>query len=250
MRLLTVLAALIAAVVPTTADDTGKRAALLAGFPGQFVFEGNDVVFADGTRIVWDDGKARSAEELIASPDVEDMFHYVYPLAAAGEMTPEKDFDPGRVRNEAFFKAIYGASAGAVDDHVVGVPWLGGSVHVTTVLGIDQRIAEIAAGMTGELADYGRNPGGGFNWRVIAGTSQLSVHSFGAAFDINVDYSDYWRWGDVNADPIAFKNRIPLAVVALFEAQGFIWGGRWYHYDTMHFEYRPELIAYAKAMAN
>ena len=26
------------------------------------------------------------------------------------------------------------------------------------------------------------------------------------------------------------------------EAEGFIWGGRWYHYDTMHFEYRPELL--------
>ena len=23
---------------------------------------------------------------------------------------------------------------------------------------------------------------------------------------------------------------------------GAIWGGRWFHYDTMHFEYRPELI--------
>jgi hypothetical protein len=23
---------------------------------------------------------------------------------------------------------------------------------------------------------------------------------------------------------------------------GFIWGGYWYHYDTMHFEYRPELL--------
>jgi len=22
----------------------------------------------------------------------------------------------------------------------------------------------------------------------------------------------------------------------------FIWGGRWYHFDTMHFEYRPELL--------
>jgi hypothetical protein len=28
-----------------------------------------------------------------------------------------------------------------------------------------------------------------------------------------------------------------------FEAEGFIWGGRWYHYDTMHFEYRPELLS-------
>ena len=28
----------------------------------------------------------------------------------------------------------------------------------------------------------------------------------------------------------------------IFEKHGFIWGGRWYHYDTMHFEYRPELV--------
>ena len=27
-----------------------------------------------------------------------------------------------------------------------------------------------------------------------------------------------------------------------FEKYGFIWGGKWYHFDTMHFEYRPELI--------
>ncbi|UJW87508.1 M15 family metallopeptidase [Devosia sp. SL43] len=250
MRLAICPLALLLLAIPATADDAAKRAALVAGYPDLFVFDGNDVVFPDGTRIVWDDGKARGAEELIASPDVEDMFHYVYPLAAAGALTPDRDFDPGRIRNENFFKAIYGASAGAVDDHVVSVPWLGGSARVTTLLDIDQRLAAVAAGMTGELVDYGRNPGGGFNWRVIAGTSQLSVHSFGAAFDINVDFSDYWRWAGVDADPIPFKNRIPLAVVALFEAEGFIWGGRWYHYDTMHFEYRPELIAYAKAMAD
>jgi peptidoglycan L-alanyl-D-glutamate endopeptidase CwlK len=250
MRLLILLMVSIAAVAPATADDAAKRAALLANYPGLFVFEGNDVVFPDGERIVWDDGKARSAEELIASPDVEDMFHYVYPLVAAGELTPDKDFDPGRVRNEAFFKAIYGESEGAVADHVVGVPWLGGSARVTTLLGIDQRLAAVEAGMTDALAQYGRKPGGGFVWRVIAGTTQLSVHSFGAAFDINVDFSDYWRWAGVKADPIPFKNRIPLEVVALFEAQGFIWGGRWYHYDTMHFEYRPELIAYARAVAD
>lgn len=28
----------------------------------------------------------------------------------------------------------------------------------------------------------------------------------------------------------------------IFEKYGFIWGGRWYHYDRMHFEYRPELF--------
>jgi D-alanyl-D-alanine carboxypeptidase len=31
--------------------------------------------------------------------------------------------------------------------------------------------------------------------------------------------------------------------VRIFEKQGFVWGGYWYHFDTMHFEYRPELLA-------
>jgi hypothetical protein len=30
--------------------------------------------------------------------------------------------------------------------------------------------------------------------------------------------------------------------VEVFERHGFIWGGKWNHYDTMHFEYRPELL--------
>ena len=40
----------------------------------------------------------------------------------------------------------------------------------------------------------------------------------------------------------AYKNRIPMEIVRIFEKHGFIWGGRWSHYDTMHFEYRPELL--------
>ena len=35
---------------------------------------------------------------------------------------------------------------------------------------------------------------------------------------------------------------MPQKIVDAFEAEGFVWGGRWYHYDTMHFEYRPELL--------
>ena len=32
------------------------------------------------------------------------------------------------------------------------------------------------------------------------------------------------------------------AVIDTFEKYGFIWGRKWYHYDAMHFEYRPELL--------
>ena len=119
--------------------------------------------------------------------------------------------------------------------------------------GIDDRLTKVSdalEAMPAELSRYGLKPGGGFVWRPIAGTDRLSVHSFGAAFDINVGFSDYWYNNRNRSDPkahIPFKNRIPLEIVELFEKNGFIWGGRWYHYDTMHFEYRPELLLYKKS---
>jgi hypothetical protein len=67
------------------------------------------------------------------------------------------------------------------------------------------------------------------------------MHAYGAAIDLNVKQSDYWSWQGRLADPV-WRNRMPYEIVKIFEKHGFIWGGRWYHYDTMHFEYRPELI--------
>ncbi|MBV8131284.1 MAG: M15 family metallopeptidase, partial [Alphaproteobacteria bacterium] len=67
-------------------------------------------------------------------------------------------------------------------------------------------------------------------------------HSWGAAIDINAAHADYWLWhgsGVIGAGPV---NRIPPEIVTIFERHGFIWGGKWSHYDTMHFEYRPELL--------
>ena len=56
-------------------------------------------------------------------------------------------------------------------------------------------------------------------------------------------HADYWRWAKGQAGgAIPYRNRIPLEIVEIFERHGFIWGGKWYHYDTMHFEYRPELL--------
>jgi hypothetical protein len=85
-----------------------------------------------------------------------------------------------------------------------------------------------------------------FNWRPVAGTDRLSAHSFGISIDINTGFSDYWRWAGGGPDPGEYRNRIPLEIVLAFEAEDFIWGGRWYHYDTMHFEYRPELRHYQR----
>lgn len=95
-----------------------------------------------------------------------------------------------------------------------------------------------------DLLEY-LNPASTFYWRKVRGANRQSAHSYGIAIDINTSFSDYWLWdneGICETDRIEYRNRIPLEIVQIFERHGFAWGGRWYHYDTMHFEYRPEIV--------
>jgi hypothetical protein len=90
-----------------------------------------------------------------------------------------------------------------------------------------------------------------WNWRNIAGTQSRSYHAYGAAVDLlpagyrtaNV----YWLWTAENnarwwTVPYSRRLHPPGKVIKAFEAYGFIWGGKWMFYDTMHFEYRPEIL--------
>jgi D-alanyl-D-alanine carboxypeptidase len=47
---------------------------------------------------------------------------------------------------------------------------------------------------------------------------------------------DWW------AIPYDQRLHPPMALVSAFEKQGFTWGGKWFFFDTMHFEYRPEIL--------
>ena len=224
-------------------DQAAAKAALLKAYPGLFTISGNMLTWHDGTKMIWDDGKQRTPAQLNESPDIEDMFDYVYPPASARALTPPVDFDPGRIRYKPFFEKLYGASAQVVSRQLVTVKWLpkfgNTAVRVTSRFGIAQRLGRISEGlqvMSPDMRRFGLRPGRGFNWRLVAGTQHLSMHAFGAAVDINVGYADYWRWHKSAGGRIPYRNRIPMAIVALFEKYGFIWGGRWYHYDTMHFE--------------
>jgi hypothetical protein len=52
----------------------------------------------------------------------------------------------------------------------------------------------------------------------------------------------YWLWNEPVGGRIPNRNKVPFEIVSIFEKHGFIWGGKWHHFDTMHFEYRPELF--------
>lgn len=91
----------------------------------------------------------------------------------------------------------------------------------------------------------------GWNWRTIADTKSRSYHSYGAAVDILPARDDglatYWLWSAESIKdwwniPYAKRRHPPEAVLEAFESQGFVWGGKWRLFDTMHFEYRPEIL--------
>jgi len=214
-------------------------------------FADNHLVFKDGSKMLWDDGvKNKSTSATLEKPDLKDMFIQKYTTGAM-KQPPAKNFDPGRVRNEAFFMKMYGGTQKEVAKNLTDITWcpklIGQKITVTKINGVDKRLMAISKELDEhpELKKYVINIGGTFTWRNISGTSRHSMHSFGMTIDINTKYSDYWQWACKCKNEGAaakYTNRIPQLIVDIFERNGFIWGGKWYHFDTMHFEYRPELI--------
>lgn len=95
-------------------------------------------------------------------------------------------------------------------------------------------------------------------WRVIANTTRKSFHSYGIAIDCLpkrlYGKQTYWSWAkskygdDWMLTPFSDRWMPPPKIVSAFEAEGFVWGGKWDVWDTMHFEYHPELIKFNKIL--
>ncbi len=227
-------------------DLNAKLDRLVAAYPD--FLSGHDdrrLTLRDGRTFALSDGRTdKSLAAMIAHPDIDDMFYAAYP-AGAEAAPPPPDFDPGRVRFEPLFDAMYGDCArGEVAPKLRGIDWLprhhGGRVAITRVNGIDKALAAVSAELDALPARdmHFLIPGSGtYSCRDVAGSTARSMHAWGAAIDIDSDAADYWRWSNAG-----WHNRVPIAIVRIFERHGFIWGGRWSHYDTMHFEYRPELL--------
>ncbi|MBN2553637.1 MAG: M15 family metallopeptidase [Spirochaetales bacterium] len=114
----------------------------------------------------------------------------------------------------------------------------------------DEEVQRFVAGLKG-LA--------GYNWREIAGTRSRSYHSYGIAVDLAPKSfggrHTYWRWALPHAEEwyaIPYERRwmVPQQIVRVFEKHGFVWGGKWFYFDTMHFEYRLEIFILAESRSS
>ncbi|MDX1923806.1 MAG: M15 family metallopeptidase [Rickettsiaceae bacterium] len=240
--------------------------------------DGNCLVFYDGSKM--DLGRiSENFDKKLNNPSLMDQISIPYlPGRVSEEFLATNKTDPGRFRYIPFFLKIYGASAVEVEKNLVEIDWMpkafGKNIElsshdthqqykilVTQANGVAKKFSNISASLDelnkdGKYTKYLENPGGTFLWRNIEGTNRLSAHSFGMTIDINVAFSSYWLWDmrannpnlnmqvnqlDMSKIP-RYKNQIPWEIIEIFEKNHFIWGGKWHHYDTMHFEYRPEFF--------
>lgn len=197
----------------------------------------------NGQVILWDDGNKKTVEQQIMYPDLKDIFFQAYPAFTPIDNPPALNSEAGTVRNDLFLGAVYGSSKEQISNNLVMINWLPYAKikkipfnkQNGAAFALQEVVSELAQ-LPKEYHSYLQSLGTVFNYEYIPGTNLLSPNAYGIAIDLNPRYRDTWKNNDV------YKNQIPKAIVDIFERHHFIWGGRWYHFDTTHFEYRPEFF--------
>lgn len=223
-----------------------------------------------GVRFFWARGRIVPEKDRRHWESYRPYIFYTYPdqardprgytperIAALRSMGDAEARRNGLDHHPAFRAALYGSSTRAGAERGLRKAALFGrtvSVHERIVPNIRRVDAAVAAAAKHdkETAAFLSGIGslGGYNWREIRGTARRSYHSWGLAVDVQPrrrgNSAIFWEWErDRNPDwmlvPLERRWAPPRAVVDAFEREGFAWGGKWDFYDTMHFEYRPEL---------
>src|SRR6185503_19303486 len=244
-RFIATFVLLVVAVLCPSATGAGERYGaapdsvkqdldrLVAAYPDTVAGHDNTVLtLKNGTRFRISDGRTdKTFTELLESPDIDDMFYVRYPAIVepgAAPKQPGVNSDPGRVRFAPLFAAMYGdCRKNEVARNLRAVKWLpkhnGGSVKVTTVNGVAdalERVSRALDELPDDVATYLVPAAGTYNCRNVAGSRAPSMHAYGAAIDIATRYADYWRWSP--GEQPRWRNRIPVAIVRIFEQHGFI----------------------------
>ena len=162
-----------------------------------------------------------------------------------------------------FFAFLYAAKTRIIiEDHIKSVTLWGKKTRVHERILPALRRVEARVNALAETDDEVKRfvedlySADAYHWRRIADTNRLSFHSLGIAIDVLPKKwkgkQIYWLWArdfvgpDWMLTPLAQRWMPPADVIAIFEDEGFIWGGKWGIFDNMHFEYHPELFEVRK----
>jgi hypothetical protein len=208
------------------------------------------LLMKSGKKLLYDDKEVKNPQEKLANPDLQDTLEQMYPLAPIRSIMAT-NFDPGRGRSYGLLSEVYGNSKQAIQSNLIKVNIGYNNCQFNT----NNKAAYSLKAVMKEvipLSERNQNvrrcllpSSGTFNYRVISGTNRLSPHSFGIAIDLASDKRDYWKWAS-KEDGEKRLASYPSELVKVFENNGFVWGGKWSHFDILHFEYRPEIILKAR----
>lgn len=212
------------------------------------------LVMKSGKKVIYDDKKTKNLQEKLANPDLQDTLEQIYPLSPIRSIM-EENFDPGRYRCYGLLSEVYGLSKQVIESNL-------GKVNVgyrSYQFNKSNKAAHSLQTVMKELVPLSeRNENvrrcllpcsGTYNYRVISGTNRLSPHAFGIAIDLASDKRDYWKWASKESGAKRLES-YSNELVEIFEKNNFVWGGKWSHFDILHFEYRPEIILKARYFKN
>ena len=262
---------------PYWETSTGERemGALMRAYPHRVrdarKIDGEWGITINGMRLWWAYGRMLPHEERHNHERYQSIRFYRYytgPVRAR-IFTPQQEAflrtvfterQPASIRrHNAFLDNLYGIySREDAEAVMVRVDFFNHAVRVHPLLRhpltrVERRIRRLAA-RDAEIRMYldGIEALSGYFWRTIRGTDARSYHAYGVAVDLlSHDYRRlhvYWRWsaegGETEWWKIPYSRRWspPQQIIDAFEAEGFVWGGKWLFFDTVHFEYRPELM--------
>ena len=232
------------------------------------------VLWAGGKEFVWAEGRLLPPEQASRWADFAPQPFYEYPaqipdvaswsdaqVAEAEARIANRRSTPLR-RSSDFFDAVWQVyGRGSADDAQKRIRFLGlrVTVHQSLVVPLARVEARLLSARDDDrsLAAFLKSLTGldGYNWRDIAETQSRSNHAYGAAIDLIAGTyrgrNPYWLWAardDGQWYRAAWARRWEPhpAVVQAFESEGFVWGGKWLLFDTIHFEYRPEILVLNK----
>ena len=204
----------------------------------------------DNRTVVIDDGRQKLHLEMLRAADIEDQLSQIYPIGKCYNAR-KPGFEPGRIRSMQFLHRAYGANKHQATRTTSTIDWFGTPVRFSNRHGAAdalRRVRNDLRQLPANVQNALKKPARSFDWATVPDTEQLSVHAFGIAIDLNPALRNHWRTraGARRRKIGGYRNRIPPSIIAIFERHDFIWGGKWYRFDTTHFEYRPAMIALAK----
>jgi hypothetical protein len=222
--------------------------------------EGDIVFIIGGREIYYREGRMLREEHIASYYEYESIF-YIYRRGTLTRIPDPVAFPKNR--SSDFLDALVGDTRGEIASSSKWVTFLGRKAFVHEICSeslerVDLEINRYAQSSE-EVRSFISNIKVVFSMdpRSVKGTDNQSYHAYGLALDIvPKNYGNkqvYWRWSSIFDEdwgriPIIKRWKPPSEVIAAFEKNGFIWGGKWYHFDTIHFEYRPELLVYSEEL--